>query len=401
MIPQDVMRSLSHRTPSKIVLVVIDGLGGLPYEGRTELEAADCPCLDKLASDSACGVTHAVGRGITPGSGPAHLALFGYDPLRYEIGRGVLEALGVGLAMTDRDVASRGNFATADAGGTITDRRAGRIPTERNRQLCALLSEKVPRVEDVEIILAPGKEHRFTVLFRGDGLDGRVADADPQQAPAAAVPARALAPESGRTADIVNAFIRRATETLKDETPANTVLLRGFAKYPDIPGMGELFKLQPAAIANYPMYRGLAQLVGMKVLDAGDTIEEEFVTLRREFAGHDFFYLHIKKTDSYGEDGNFAEKVRIIEEFDHQLPTLLSLEPDVICVTADHSTPAVLKGHSWHPSPFLLWSQYCLPDKVDRFTEVKCAQGSLGCFGAVDAMPLMLANALKLAKFGA
>lgn len=401
MIPDHIIRTLATRTAGKIVLLVMDGVGGIPHEGRTALEAADCPFLDKLAGSSECGLTDPIGRGITPGSGPAHLALFGYDPLEYEVGRGVLEALGVGLRMTRQDVASRGNFATRDASGNVTDRRAGRIPTEKNRELCALLSEAIPKVGDVEIILEPGKEHRFTVLFRGEGLDGRIADADPQQAPAPPVPAAALVPEAERTAEIVNEYIRLATERLESELPANTILLRGFAKYPDIPGMGDRFGLDPAAIATYPMYRGLAELVGMSVLDAGETIEDEFNALSREFANHDFFYLHIKKTDSYGEDGNFDRKVKVIEAVDQRIPSLLALEPDVIVVTADHSTPAMLKAHSWHPCPFLLWSRYCRPSHVTRFTERQCAGGSLGRFPAVEAMPLMLANALKLAKYGA
>ena len=401
MIPEDVIKSLAHQTPGKIVLLVIDGVGGLPHNGRTELGAADCPCLDKLAAASEVGQTDPIGRGITPGSGPSHLALFGYDPLTYDIGRGVLEALGVGLDMTKRDVASRGNFATLNNSGQITDRRAGRIPTEKNQQLCALLSKEVPAIGDVEIVIEPGKEHRVTILFRGDGLDGRIADADPQVAPAAPVPARALAPEAEATAGAINQYIARVTEVLKDQIPANTLLLRGFAKYPDIPPMSELFKLKPAAIATYPMYRGLAQLVGMKVLDAGETIEDEFNALAHAWEHHDFFYVHIKKTDSYGEDGDFERKVDVIEEVDKHLPTLLSLEPDVICVTCDHSTPAVMKAHSWHPCPFMIWSKFVRPSCVREFTEKDCAGGSLGRFPAVEAMPLMLANALKLAKYGA
>jgi len=400
MVPENVITELVQRTPSKIVLIVMDGLGGLPHNGRSELAAADCPCLDKLAAASELGQTDPISRGITPGSGPSHLALFGYDPLKYEIGRGVLEALGVGLDMTARDVAARGNFATLKD-GRITDRRAGRIPTEKNKELCALLSKEIPRIGEVEIVLEPGKEHRFTVLFRGDGLDGRLSDADPQIAPAEPVPAKADVAEARATADIVNKYIAEATRVLSDRRPANAILLRGFAKYPDIPSMTDLFKLQPAAIAVYPMYRGLAKLVGMKVLDAGETIEDEFNTLAREWEKHDFFYLHVKKTDSYGEDGNFDQKVKVIEEFDRSLPTLLALEPDVICVTCDHSTPAVLKAHSWHACPFLLWSKYCRPSGVRQFVEHECAAGSLGRFPAVEAMTLMLGNALKLAKYGA
>ena len=400
MIPDEVLRELTEQNPAKIVLLVADGLGGLPHEGRTELEAADIPCLNKLASESECGLTDPIARGITPGSGPSHLALFGYDPLQYEIGRGVLEALGVGLSMTARDVAARANFATLE-NGLIADRRAGRPATETSAALCALLSKAIPRIGDVEVIIKPGKEHRFTILFRGDGLDGRIEDADPQKDGHPPVLANPLAPEAERTADIVNDFIRLATEALEGRHPANTVLVRGFAKYPAIPSMNERFKLQPACIATYPMYRGLAKLVGMKVLEPLETIEDEFNALSREFEKHDFFYVHIKKTDSYGEDGNFEKKVEVIEEVDRHIPTLLALEPDVIVVTGDHSTPAVLKGHSWHPCPFLLWSKYCRPDGASRFTERECSRGSLGRFPAVEAMALMLANAQKMKKFGA
>jgi 2,3-bisphosphoglycerate-independent phosphoglycerate mutase len=400
MIPDEILRELTEQNAAKIVLLVADGLGGVPHEGRTELEAADIPCLNKLASESELGLTDPIARGITPGSGPSHLALFGYDPLQHEIGRGVLEALGVGLSMTARDVAARANFATLDK-GLIVDRRAGRPATEKSRALCALLSKAIPRIGDVEVIIEPGKEHRFTVLFRGDGLDGRIEDADPQKDGHPPVLAKPLAPEAERTADVVNDFIRLATEALEGRHPANTVLVRGFAKYPAIPSMTERFKLQPACIATYPMYRGLAKLVGMKILEPRETIEDEFNTLGREFEKHDFFYIHIKKTDSYGEDGNFDKKVEIIEELDRQVPTLLALEPDVIVVTGDHSTPAVLKGHSWHPCPFLLWSKYCRPDGASRFSERECARGSLGRFPAVEAMALMLANAQKMKKFGA
>jgi len=337
MIPDGILRELTEQNAAKIVLLVADGLGGVPHDGRTELEAADIPCLNKLASESECGLTDPIARGITPGSGPSHLALFGYDPLQYEIGRGVLEALGVGLSMTARDVAARANFATLDK-GIIVDRRAGRPASEKSRELCALLSKAIPRIGDVEVVIEPGKEHRFTVLFRGDGLDGRIEDADPQKDGHPPVLAKPLAPEAEHTADVVNDFIRMANEALEGRHPANTILVRGFAKYPAIPSMTERFKLQPACIATYPMYRGLAKLVGMKILQPRETIEDEFNTLSREFEKHDFFYIHIKKTDSYGEDGNFDKKVEIIEELDRQVPTLLALEPDVIVVTGDHST---------------------------------------------------------------
>lgn len=401
MVPESVIKSLSFKSDSKIVLVVMDGLGGLPGpKGLTELEAARTPNLDALAKEAELGLTDPISIGITPGSGPSHLALFGYDPLHYTIGRGVLEALGVGLHMTPRDVASRGNFATME-NGIITDRRAGRIPTEKNQKICAEIAKAIPKIEDVEIIIEPGKEHRFTILFRGDGLDGRVADADPQKTGLPPTPAEALDPAAERTAKIINEFVRRANELLKDHHPANTALMRGFAKYPDIPSMTDLFKLTPAAIATYPMYRGLAKLVGMTILDAGETIESEFARLKAQFAEHDFFYLHVKKTDSYGEDGDFDHKVSIIEETDRFIPALRDLNPDVIAVTCDHSTPAKLKGHSWHPCPFMVWSKYCRNDRATGYSETECAKGSLGRFPAVNAMTLMLANALKLEKYGA
>jgi len=401
MIPEDVMRSLVIPTDSKIVLLVVDGLGGAPVQGRTELQAADKPYLDQVATESVCGLTHPISMGITPGSGPAHLALFGYDPLKYKIGRGVLEALGVGLEMTDRDVAARCNFATLDKKGTITDRRAGRISTDRNRELCDILRKKIRTIDNAEVIIEPGKEHRFTVLLRGDGLDGRIADADPHVDGKQAAPARALAPEAEPTAKMMNEFIRRATEAVADRAPSNTVLMRGFAKYPSIPSMTDLFKLRPAAIANYPMYRGLAKLVGMEVLDVGDTVESEIDVLTAEFRNYNYFFVHIKATDRYGEDGNFDAKVAAIHHADMQIPRILALEPDVIAITADHSTPAVLKRHSWHPNPFALWSRYARVDDVKEYTEKACAGGGLGQFPAVDVMPLLLAHALKLDKYGA
>ncbi len=396
----DILTPLIAKTDSKIILLVMDGLGGLPIHGKTELEAAQTPHLDRLAKENTCGLTDSIARGITAGSGPGHLGLFGYDPTEYEIGRGVLEALGVGLEMTPLDVAARGNFATRDE-TTITDRRAGRIPTELNRKLCAKIAAAIPEIDGVEIIVHSGMEHRFVVLFRGEGLDGRIADADPQQVGLPPKLATALAPEAEHTVEIVNTFIRKVEEVLKDEHPANTILLRGFAKYPDIPSMEQRFGLTPAAIATYPMYRGLAKLVGMTLLDTGMTVADEIETLKVHWQAYDFFFVHVKKTDSYGEDGSFEKKVAVIEEVDQAIPDIMSLEPDVLVITADHSTPALLKAHSWHPNPFLLVNRYIRPDEVNRFSERACAQGGLGRFPAKDGIVLMLAHALKLKKFGA
>jgi 2,3-bisphosphoglycerate-independent phosphoglycerate mutase len=339
--------------------------------------------------------------GITPGSGPSHLALFGYDPFQYEIGRGVMEALGIGLSLTKEDLTARGNFATIGGNGVIVDRRAGRISTEKNKEACQFLQSKIREVNGIKVAIYPGKEHRFVIVFQGEGLKDDLTDADPQKDGQKAKGTENVTPEARRTAEVVNEYLRRATEALKPFHPANTILLRGFSKIPNISSMSERFKLKPAAIATYPMYRGLARLVGMEVLETGETLRDEVETLKNNFNGYDFFYLHFKKTDSAGEDGDFKRKVKAIEEIDRVLPSILKLKPDVLVVTGDHSTPAILKSHSWHPNPLLLYSKYVRPDGIRRFTERQCQKGQLGRFPAVEIIPLMLANGLKLKKFGA
>ena len=401
MIPQKIMSSLSISTPSKIVLLLMDGVGGLSMGEGTALEVARTPYLDALASEGTLGLTDPVSPGITPGSGPAHVSLFGYDPIKYQIGRGVLEATGINMRLDPSDVATRGNFASMDADGLITDRRAGRISTEENQRLVEILKKAIREIDGVEVIIQSVKEHRFVVVFRGEGLDGRIAGTDPQATGAVSLDPVPLDPAAKRTSEIVKEFIKRASQALEAERPANTMLLRGFSKLPDIPSMEELFHLNPAAIAAYPMYRGLASLVGMEILETGETIQSEFETLKKNWSGFDFFFLHIKKTDSYGEDGNFQKKVEVIEEVDRMIPGLVKLKPDVVAVTGDHSTPCLLKAHSWHPNPLLLWSRYVRSDQSRHFTEAECARGGLGRHPAVDLMPLLLANALKLEKFGA
>ncbi len=402
MIDENILKELTIKTDTKIILVVLDGIGDLPNkEGKTVLEQATIPNLDQLAARSICGLTDPVSRGITPGSGPAHLSLFGYDPLKYQIGRGVLEALGIDMELTCDDLACRGNFATIDENGIITDRRAGRISTEKNQQICALLQREITEIDKIKVIIKPGKEHRFVVVFRGKGLEDGISDADPQLAGKKIKYAQAIRPESERSTEIINRFIDKCLEVLKGHHPVNAILLRGIAKHPGLPSMNELYKLHPAAIAAYPMYRGLAKLVGMNVLDTGETIADEFITLKEKYHDYDFFYLHIKKTDSYGEDGNFEAKVKVIEEVDHYIPGLLELNPAVLVVTGDHSTPAALAAHSWHPNPFLLYSRYIRVDDVKTFSENEFVRGGLGRFSATEAIPLMLASALKLNKYGA
>jgi 2,3-bisphosphoglycerate-independent phosphoglycerate mutase len=390
---------------TKIVLLSLDGLGGLPRPetGRSELETARLPNLHALAAEAACGLIRHVAPGITPGSGPGHLGLFGYDPLRYQVGRGVLEALGIEFELRPGDVAARGNFCTVDAAGRITDRRAGRIASET----CIRLVERLRgiRLPGVELHVEPVKEHRFVLVLRAKGrgaaLSGRITETDPQATGVPPVATRPLERRARATAERVNAFVGQARRRLADAVPANMVLLRGFDQLPRLPRFPEVFGVKAAAIAAYPMYRGLARVVGMEVLKTGTSFADEVTTLREQWDAYDFFFLHYKDTDKAGEDGDFDAKVAALERLDAFVPALRALGPDVLIVTGDHATPAVLGGHGWQPVPVLLWSRHCGADAAAAFTERACASGSLGVFPAQHLMPLALANALRLTKFGA
>ncbi|MEK6716800.1 MAG: 2,3-bisphosphoglycerate-independent phosphoglycerate mutase [candidate division NC10 bacterium] len=401
MVSLDDLKALARPAQTKIVLLVLDGLGGLSRagDGKTELEAARTPNLDRLAAQGNLGLADPVAPGITPGSGPGHLGLFGYDPLQYRIGRGVLEAVGIDLEMTERDLAARGNFCTVDARGVITDRRAGRIPTEACARLTPLL-EKIG-IPGLELIVRPVREHRFVVLFRGEGLEEGLSETDPQETGKPPLPVQAEAPQAKKAADIVNQFVAEARRVLAPEHPANMILLRGFSKYPRLPKLTEIYGVRAAVIAVYPMYRGLAKLAGMQAVKTGDTVADEFTSLESVYGDFDFFFVHVKKTDSAGEDGDFDKKVSIIEEVDAEIPRLLALRPDVVVVTGDHSTPAAFKAHSWHPVPVLLWSKWCRPDGAPRFTERECRYGNIGHVRAAELMPLIMAHAERLTKFGA
>ena len=397
----DLIRELVVKSDTKIVLLVIDGLGGLPSPdtGRSELEAADTFHLDRLAADGLCGMTVPVGIGITPGSGPGHLALFGYDPLQYRVGRGVLEALGIDFDLRREDLAARGNFCTIDDAGLITDRRAGRISTDTCAALCRDLKDISP--PGIELFVEPVREHRFLLIMRGSGLAEGIADTDPQQLGVPPLAARAERPEAQDTARLVNEFIAEARRRLADKHPANMILLRGFSKWPELPHMSDVFGLKAAAIAIYPMYRGLAKLVGMTVLPTGSTIQDELATLKERWRDFDFFFVHYKTTDSRGEDGDFAAKVAALEEVDGIVPGIRELAPDVFMVGGDHSTPSLIAGHSWHPVPFVISSRWCRPDRAENFDENSCRAGGLGTFPATAVLPLALANARRLTKFGA
>ena len=400
----ELIRQLAIPGDTKIVLAVVDGLGGLehPETGRSELESANTSNLDRLAKDSSCGLTMPVGYGITPGSGPGHLALFGYDPLRYLVGRGVLEALGIDFDLQPDDVAARGNFCTLDEQGRIVDRRAGRLATEQNAALC----EKLRQIElpGAQLFVEPVREHRFVLVLRPDGADelsDKISETYPQREGASPLAAQPLDSSAKQTAGLVNTFVAKARELINDTSPANGLTLRGFAKQPQMPAFPETFGLRAGAIAVYPMYRGLAKLVGMTALPAGSTYDDEIAAMREHWNGFDFFFIHYKHADSAGEDGNFEAKIAALEAFDKTVPSLQELGADVLMIAGDHSTPAALAGHSWHPVPFLLHAKNIRHDDVDAFNERACLRGALGTFPASEIMPLAMAHAGRFTKYGA
>ncbi|MGB9821026.1 MAG: 2,3-bisphosphoglycerate-independent phosphoglycerate mutase [Pseudothermotoga sp.] len=397
---QQLLSEIVQPSQTKIVLLVMDGIGDLPRDGKTPLQAAKTPNLDKLATESDLGQTIPVLPGITPGSGPGHLALFGYDPVKYQIGRGILEALGSNVPVGEKDVVARANFATVKD-GIIVDRRAGRPTTEESSKVVEKLSRSIKEIDGVQITFYPGKEHRFVVKLTGEGLDDKLTDADPQKEGKPILFAEPLSEQAKKTSQVVNELMKRIGQVLSDETKMNFALIRGFSKYPRLPQFPQVYKMRACAIATYPMYKGIAKLVGMDVVETGSTIQDEVNTLKELWEKYDFFYFHVKKTDSYGEDGDFDSKVHVIEDVDKVLPQIMGLKPDVLVVTGDHSTPAILKSHSWHPVPFMIWSLYTRKGLNKSFDEFECARGSIGTIYAVDAMSLMLAHALRLEKFGA
>ena len=400
MIDLEAIRDCYVPTPSKIVLLVVDGLGGLahPDTGLSELETANLPNLDAMARESACGLTTPVLPGVAPGSGPGHLALFGYDPLKHMIGRGALEALGIDVELQPGDVAARGNFCTVDADGLLVDRRAGRIPTELSAPICDRLNQI--ELDGVQVDVFAVQDYRFVLRLRGDGLSEAVSETDPQQNGVPALPVRALSPAAEKTASLVNQFVEKASRLLSEEDRANMLLLRGFAQLPSLPPMGEVYRLNPAAIAAYPMYRGLATVAGMKIIRTGRTFADEVETLRDNFDGHDFFFIHYKPADAAGEDGDFDAKVQRLEELDPLIPAIRELEPDVFMVAGDHATPAITAGHSWHPVPFMLHSRLTRGEGIGSFDERACRSGAIGSIPATNVMLLGMSHAGKMTKFG-
>lgn len=395
------IHNLLQPAETKILLLVLDGVGGLAVEpgGPTELEAADTPSLDRFAAEGMVGLHQPVAPGITPGSGPGHIGLFGYDAIQYQIGRGVLEALGVGFALEARDLAARGNFCTVDREGVVTDRRAGRISTDKAKELCEEL--RAIELPGVDLFVQAVKEHRFLLVLRGAGLEEGVADTDPGHTGSPPRPVEAERSEAEETAGLVRRFVDEATRILGDHEPANMILLRGFARHPDWPQFPEVFGLRSMAVAQYPMYRGVARLVGMETAEVGTSLDDLFSAIERVWDDHDFVFAHVKAPDKAGEDGDFGRKVEVLEEVDRLMDRVRRLEPAVLIVTGDHSTPAALKSHSWHPVPFLLWSSTCRRDAAERFGERWCRELGSGLYRSEDLMPLALAHAERLSKFGA
>ncbi|MEN9732488.1 MAG: hypothetical protein RLZ45_483 [Verrucomicrobiota bacterium] len=404
----DVYAKLQVKTGAKMALVVLDGLGDIATTEQgelTPLEAAKTPNLDALVRRGcAQGRMIPVAPGITPGSGPGHLGLFGYDPIEWEVGRGVIETLGLGIELKNGDVAARANFCTLDAKGLVTDRRAGRIATEVCERLCGILSSKIKKIGTTQVLIYPGKEHRFVVVFRGAGLEGPLTDTDPNREGLPIATAKPVDPKSAgqkKVAKLIADFYAVALPLLKKESPANGFLMRGVAHQPDIPTFEQRYGLKAAALAVYPMYKGLSQLVGMTKIEGPETIAQQFERYVAEYDNYDYFFIHYKYTDKAGEDGNFAAKVKAIEDFDAALPILLARKPDVLAITGDHSTPCAIKGHSWHPQPVLLHSACSGSDKLNRFTETGANIGSLGIFEAKYLIRLMQANAKMFDKYGA
>jgi len=406
---QDLIKKLINKNGTKIVLCVLDGVGGLPVDGKTELEAADTPNLDSIAKKASCGLHVPVARGITPGSGAAHLGLFGYDPLVYEIGRGVLEALGLGVELGPNDLAIRGNFATVDYKDgvpIVKDRRAGRIPTEENKRIIQKLSDNIDKIDGVKAGFYAGMEHRFVLklTFPGRIPEGgdMINDTDPQETGKEPLKPMGENKSSQKVAKVLDKCINEIAKVIKDEEKANYVLLRGISVYPHLDSYEEAYGLRAGCIATYPMYRGVSKLVGMEVLEVKDnSIASEVETLKREIKNYNFIFMHIKKTDSYGEDGDFEAKAGVIEEFDSLVPEIIDLNPDVFVVTGDHSTPSTMKMHSWHPVPILIRSKYPRLSDINGFGETECNKGSLGIIRSTEIMPLLLAHSDRLKKYGA
>jgi len=395
------LATLVQPATSKILLVVLDGLAGFATAERgTELEEADTPNLDELAAAGLTGLLDPVGPGITPGSGPAHLSLFGYDPFDYHLGRGALSAAGLEVHLNPGDVAARGNLATIDDSGIIVDRRAGRVPDLEALEVVRLLTESVV-IPGVEVLFVHEAQHRVLVVLRGPDLDPHVDDTDPQVVGVAPLTPMAQTRAATHTAEVVAELDRQIRAILAGQPKANALLMRGFDSHRQLPTVQERYGLRAAAIAVYPMYRGIGRLVGMDPVGPPATIDEQLVLLKEHWDNYDLFFFHHKPADSAGEDGDFDAKVAAIEALDVVIPQLMAMGPDVVAVTGDHATPSQMAAHSWHPVPVLVHAERAGRDGVARFGERDCLQGALGRRPARELMPILLNVAGRLAKYGA
>ncbi|MHA2179286.1 MAG: 2,3-bisphosphoglycerate-independent phosphoglycerate mutase [Candidatus Thorarchaeota archaeon] len=406
------------------VFVVMDGVGDRPQKelgGKTPLEAAKTPTLDKMAAEGQSALMNVIGPGITPGSDTAHLALFGYDPLAEYPGRGPLEAFGAGLETKPGDVAFRSNFATVDSKMVVLDRRAGRtFSPEEQEELQAALNGL--EINDVKVRFIATVEHRGALVLEGEGLYAEISDVDPHETGKKILTVRALKPEAEKTAKVVNELMRVAHERMKGlETNkkrakkglplANAILLRGPGRHSDVPSLPQRYGIKSAVIAGGALYIGSAKYVGMEHIQVEGqtgTIDTNFdniaaKTIETIESGFNYVFVHIKATDNASHDGNAKEKILAIERTDAMIGKILEKVGDkiVMAVTGDHSTPVCIKEHSCDPVPILFWSNFIRPDSVKRFSEIDAAKGAMHTIRGIDVMPLLLGYAGYIDKFGA
>ncbi len=398
----------------KGILIVCDGLGDLREKGKTPLQAAKTPNMDRLAEHGACGLMHTIGRGIIPGSDTAHLQLFGYSTEKYYTGRGTFEALGVGIELEEGDVAFRCNFATVDEKMKILDRRAGRISTSFAKKLEQDFQNI--EIDGAKVIFKASVEHRGALVLRGKGLSHKVGDTDPHSLTRLLV-SKPLegTPEAKKTAKILNEFTKLSHEKLNSnplnegrELPANILLSRGPGIFSKAPPMEEKFGIRSACVAGGALYKGVAKFVGMDILKvkgatgAKDTdLNSKADAVVSALNEYDFVFLHIKATDSFSHDGDFGGKKKFIEKIDSEvLPKLMETGANIM-ITGDHTTPCRIGDHSSHPTPFLMNGELVRHDDIKKFDEFSCANGSLGHLFGKDVMNMMVSLMGKAHIYGA
>lgn len=404
----------------KVIFVICDGLADRPIPelgGLTPLEAAPTPHLDKLAYEAECGMMHTLGRGKTPGSDTAHLTLFGYDIATSYSGRGPIEVAGLGMELKHGDVALRGNMGTV-IDGMITDRRAGRIRVVT--PVCEALDGM--EIDGVTFIVKPGTAHRAGVIIRGEGLSDAIIDADPHvpDVPIRTVTPTDDTPEAKKTADVLNKFLARAHEVLKDhqfnkdriaagDLPANYLLVRGAGQYKQVESFEKRYGLSACCIAGGGLYKGIGAFLGMDILEVPgatalpDTdIEAKFKLAVDSLKKYDFVFVHVKAADSLGEDGDHAGKRDFIARIDQAVPVLAGRPDDTLLVwTADHTTPCEMKAHSADPVPIMYHGGAVRTDRVESFGERACGEGGLGFISGLDLMPQVMNLLGKLHLVGA